>query len=158
MTSYGRMDEFRPENENIEAYLERIDLYFRANEVAEEKQVAIFLSVIGGKTYSVLRDLLAPAKPREKSFGQLTRELKKHFQPKKIVIAERFHFHKRNQAAEESVADYIVQLRKLATFCEFGDHLNEALRDRFVCGLKSNDTETVVIVNISTSCRNCPRH
>ena len=53
------------------------------------------------------------------------------------MIAERFHFHRRNQAPEESVADFLAQLRRLATFCEFGDHLNEALRDRFVCGLKS---------------------
>ena len=137
MTSCGHIDEFRAEDESIEAYLERIDIYFRANKISDKKKVSIFLSMLGGKTYSVLRDLLAPAKPREKSFDDLARELKKHFQPKKIVIAERFHFHRRNQAPEESVADFLAQLRRLATFCEFGNHLNEALRDRFVCRLKS---------------------
>ena len=101
MTSFGRIDEFRPENESIEAYLERIELYFNANELEDDKKVPIFLSVIGGKTYSVLRDLLAPVKPREKSFSALASELTKHFQPRKIVIAERFHFHRRNQAPEE---------------------------------------------------------
>ena len=49
MTSFGRIDEFRPENESIEAYLERIELYFNANEVEDDKKVPIFLSVIGGK-------------------------------------------------------------------------------------------------------------
>ena len=68
-------------------------------------------------------------------------ELTKHFQPRKIVIAERFHFHRRNQAPEENVANFLAQLRKLAKYCEFGDHLNEALRDRFVCGLKSEVTQ-----------------
>ena len=53
------------------------------------------------------------------------------------MITERFHFHRRNQAPEESVADFVAQLRRLATHCQFGEHLNEALRDRFVCGLKS---------------------
>ena len=53
------------------------------------------------------------------------------------MIAEPFYFHRRNQAPEESVADFIAQLRRLAMHCQFGDHLNEALRDRFVCGLKS---------------------
>ena len=141
MTSFGRIDEFRPENESIEAYLVRIELYFNANEVEDDKKVPIFLSVIGGKTYSVLRDLLAPVKPREKSFSALASELTKHFQPRKIVIAERFHFHRRNQAPEENVADFLAQLWKLAKYCEFGDHLNEALRDRFVCGLKSEVTQ-----------------
>ena len=67
MTSYGRMDEFRPDNESIDAYLERIDLYFKANfdEMSDAKKVSIFLSVLGGKTYSILRDLLAPAKLHE---------------------------------------------------------------------------------------------
>ncbi len=36
----------------------------------------------------------------------------------------------------ESVSDYVAELRRLATHCEFGEHLEEALRDRFVCGLK----------------------
>ena len=137
MTSYGHIDEFRSENESIEAYLERIDIYFKANDIRDEKKMSIFLSVLGGKAYSVLRDLLGPVKPQEKPFGELKSELKRHFQPKKIVIAERFHFHRRNQAPEESVADFIAQLRRLATHCQFGDHLNEALRDCFVCGLKS---------------------
>ena len=79
MTSFGRIDEFRPKNESIEAYLERIELYFNANEVEDDKKVSIFLSVIGGKTYSVLRDLLAPVKLQEKSFSALASELTKHF-------------------------------------------------------------------------------
>ena len=53
------------------------------------------------------------------------------------MIAERFHFHRRNQAPEESVSDFIAQLWRLATYCEFGNYLDEALRDRFVCGFKS---------------------
>ena len=45
MTSYGHIDEFRSENESIEAYLERIDIYFKANDIRDEKKVSIFLSV-----------------------------------------------------------------------------------------------------------------
>ena len=33
--------------------------------------------------------------------------------------------------------DFVGQLRRLATRCQFGEHLSEALRDRFVCELKS---------------------
>ena len=55
----------------------------------------------------------------------------------RLVIAEHFHFHKRNQAAGESVAQFIAELRRLARYCEFKTFLNEALRDRFVCGLSS---------------------
>ena len=46
------------------------------------------------------------------------------------MIAERFHFHRRQQAPGESIADYNAALRTLATRCQFGAYLEEALRDR----------------------------
>lgn len=53
-----------------------------------------------------------------------------------IVIAVHFHFYKRTQNQQESVAQFVAELRWLATHCQFGDNLDEALRDWFVCGLK----------------------
>ena len=32
---------------------------------------------------------------------------------------------------------YIAELQRLATHCQFAGYLNEALRDRFVCGIRS---------------------
>ena len=133
MTPFGRIEPFNAENESITAYLERIELFFQANEIANEKKVAVLLSVIGGKTYTLLRGLLSPAKPQEKTFAELAAELKKHFEPRKVVIAERFHFHRRSQEPDETIAEYMGQLRKLSIDCAF----NEALRDRFVCGLRA---------------------
>ena len=37
----------------------------------------------------------------------------------------------------ESVADFVAELRRLARNCQFGDFLDEALRDRLVCGLQN---------------------
>ena len=57
-----------------------------------------------------------------------------HLKPKPLVIAERFKFHRRGQGEQESVSDYMTELRHLADKCRFGSHLEEA-RDRLVCGL-----------------------
>ena len=65
--------------------------------------------------------------------------LKSHFEPKLLIIAERFKFHQRGQAPGETVAEYVAELCRLATHCEFGSYLDEALRDRFVCGLKGEE-------------------
>ena len=137
MATIGQVGEFKPEEEKISAYLERIQLFFAANSIAEEKQVAILLSVVGPKTYSLLRDLLAPTKPQEKWFAELSTILTSHYEPKPIVITERFHFHRREQASGESVAEYVAELRRLATHCQFGNYLDEALRDRLVCGIRN---------------------
>ena len=76
MATYGTIREFEAENEKISSYLERIELYFTANEITNEKKVAILLSVIGAKAYGLIRDLLAPTNPKEKSFDQLAEVLK----------------------------------------------------------------------------------
>ena len=82
MATMGRLDTFQQDCERISAYLERVQLYFQANEVADEKQVPVLLSAIGGKTYALLSDLLAPEKPATKTFAQLKDALIKHFEPK----------------------------------------------------------------------------
>ena len=139
-TRYGQLQEFDVENESITAYLERAELYFQANDVADEKQVAVLLSNIGAKTYGLLRNLVAPKAPKEKTFADITSLLKSHFEPTPSVIAERYRFHRRDQASGESIANYVAELRKLTTHCKFEetkDFLQESLRDRFVCGLRS---------------------
>ena len=102
----------------------------------------MLLSIVGGKIYSLLSELLsdhlAPDKPSSKTF---TGALQKHFEPKPVIIAERFQFHRRNQAANESVAEYEAELRRLATHCAFGNYLGEAIRDRIVCGLCSESIQ-----------------
>ena len=103
--------------------------------------MAVLLSVLGAKTYSLLRSLTAPDKPQDKSYEQLVTILKAHFEPKPLLIAERFHFYRRNQAIGESLAQFVAGLRRLATHCEFGDQLNDALRDHFVCGLRSESIQ-----------------
>ena len=112
-----------------------MELYFEANGIKAEKQRAVFLSVIGRETYSLLSNLLAPTKPGETPLKDLMETLQKYFAPKKVVMAARYQFHQRQQQPGESVAMYLAELRKMAVPCEFGATLGEALRDRLVCGL-----------------------
>ena len=137
----GSLSAFQPENERIEEYLERVQLYFDANGIQEDKQVAVLLTVIGSGTYALLSSLLAPTKPRDKSFKDLADTLRQHFDPKPIVIAERYHFYKRDQGTGESISEYLAELRRMATHCDFGTFLDQALRDRFVCGLRHQGTQ-----------------
>ena len=80
---------------------------------------------------------MTPAVPKDKTFDQLVDVLKKHFEPKPLVITERINFHKRSQLAGESVKEFAAELRRLMIHCDFAGHLDETLRDRFLCGLKN---------------------
>ena len=83
-------------------------IFFAANNMEDGKKVTVFLSVIGANAYTLLQDLVAPAKSKEKSFDQLTYVLKNQYEPTRIVIAERFYFHHRSQQPSESIAKYVV--------------------------------------------------
>ncbi len=138
---FGRVDEYKESKEDFESYMERFEQWLLANDIANEKKVSVFLSVIRADTYGLLKNLVTPTKPSEMSYNELKAALLAHYRPQPLVIAERFKFQKRNQKEGESVADYIVALRQLSASCEFGQYLSDALRDRFVSGLTSESMQ-----------------
>ena len=69
--TFGTIGEFNSDAESVAAYTERVDLYFMANDVPSEKPVPVFLSMVGGKAYELLRSLCAPVKPQNRSYQQL---------------------------------------------------------------------------------------
>uniref|UniRef100_A0A1A8C840 ribonuclease H n=1 Tax=Nothobranchius kadleci TaxID=1051664 RepID=A0A1A8C840_NOTKA len=132
----GNLGEYKEGQEDFESYLERFEQWMIVNEVDDGKQANVFLSVIGAEAYGLLKNLCIPDKPSSLSYDELSGKLTAHYKPKPLIIAERFKFQKRNQQENESVSDYVVSLKRLSTHCDFGRHLDEALRDRFVSGLK----------------------
>uniref|UniRef100_A0A1B0CIL0 Uncharacterized protein n=1 Tax=Lutzomyia longipalpis TaxID=7200 RepID=A0A1B0CIL0_LUTLO len=50
-------------------------------------------------------------------------------------LEARYNFHKRFQNNEETLRDFIKDLKKLAINCNFAD-LQDTLRDRLICGMK----------------------
>lgn len=58
--------DFKLGTDEWEEFVERIELYFEANEIEDEgKRRAIFLTKIDAETYSVVRKVCAPKKPKE---------------------------------------------------------------------------------------------
>ena len=66
--------------------------------------------MVAGATYGLLRSLVAPDSPKNKSLEELTALLKDHFEPKPNTIAERFRFHRCSQHQGESVVEYVAEL------------------------------------------------
>ena len=146
MAALGTVKEFDPDLEEWSSYVDRLEQLLIVHEIAREKQRAILLSSVGPKTYSVLKDLLAPEKPSTKSFEELVECLQKHFTPSILKIAERFKLVKRVQADSEEIKKYAVALRKLATICQYGAFLDDALTQCFVCGLQNSGIQRKLLL------------
>lgn len=59
---------------------ERMEVYFLANCVEEDKKVSVLLTVIGVQAYKILRILCDPDLLKTKSFSELCRILKNNLQ------------------------------------------------------------------------------
>ena len=147
MFAIGWIEEFDESKEDIEVYLQRLEHWMAANRItappadqaeAIESRVSVILTVIGASMYGVLRNLLTPAAPNTKTYTELVQTLKAHFKPQSLVIAERFRCYRRDQQTGETIAAYVMALKHQARRCKFGAFLEESLRDRLVCGLRSN--------------------
>ena len=94
VASIGKVEPFQIGTDDWEQYTEQLEQYFEANSITTaEKKRATFLTVVGKETYSLLSNLLAPVKPREKTYEELVTVVKDHVAPKPLIIAERFRFH-----------------------------------------------------------------
>ncbi len=134
-TYLGAPEPFDPASDDWSLYIERYKHYVLANGITDEQKLHMLLALVGAQTYQLLTNLVAPRKPGEHTYAQVKEKLTDHLKPKPIKIAERCRFYKRQQKQNEKMADYMAELRRLATTCEFGTFLDEALREKFVCGL-----------------------
>ena len=96
---------------------------------------------MGSETYLLLKSLLSPKLPSAFTFAEIAAKLKDHLKPRRLTVAERYKFHQRNQKEGEDVTTFEAELRRLASTCNFGDFLDEALRDQLVCGIKNCNTQ-----------------
>ena len=74
-------ERFDGDGADWENYFERFDLFKVAQEIAIEKAVPLLLSSTGRKTYELLKGLMAPAKPKEKTLAEINKILQNYFVP-----------------------------------------------------------------------------
>ena len=136
MATFGQVGAFIEGQEEWKQYVERLEQYLIANGVeSAQKKRAIFLSTIGPKAYKLLSSLVAPASPGEKDYADLVKIMADHHSPPPSEIVQRFRFHTRFRRQGETVSKYVSELRALAQWCNFGESLENMLRDRLVVGI-----------------------
>ena len=76
----------------IDEFDESMDHFFAANGIDDaDRKKSTFLAVIGLTTYTLLRNLVSPSKPGDKSYDQLVLVLKDHFNPTPSATVQRAH-------------------------------------------------------------------
>lgn len=131
----GQIPEFYGDDWNV--YYERLEQFLAVNDIPENKQSALLISVLGPFSYKTLRDLCHPALPKEKTFAELCELLRRQFTPQVSCFRERSKFYSARQEPYESILQWYVKIKKLSVDCRFGANLENVLLDKFVTGLRS---------------------
>nr|XP_029713287.1 uncharacterized protein K02A2.6-like [Aedes albopictus] len=128
---------FNAATSKFDRWLERLQVSFRIYHVPDADKRDYLLHYMGGATYDVLCNKLKNEKPETKTFDELVALLKDHFSPVPLEILENFKFASRKQLEHESLSEYLMDLEKLAQTCNFEDHLDKAIRNQFVFGIRN---------------------
>ena len=89
-TYIGQPGAFEAAEETWTQYSERVNYFFQANGITNEaKRKATLLAIVGLSAYKLLRSLVSPAKPDEKSYEELVKAMEKHHNPTPSEIVQR---------------------------------------------------------------------
>ena len=132
----------------LNSWLEQLEEAFILEDLVGEdndrKRVASLLTYVGRYGYEILKNLFSPAKPNTKKYDELTKALRDHVNPKPVVMVERHRFAQQTQGSK-TVTVFLTDLRAAAEHCEFGDFYEDALRDRFICGLADSSIRKALL-------------
>ena len=114
----GKIDEFDSKAEEWSQYQMRLEYYLQANGVTDaDKKKAVLITVVGRDNFKLMRSLIQPAEPKDKTFKQLVECMQKHFEPKPSESMQRLKFHSRSRRQGETVAAFVSELRAIAKDC-----------------------------------------
>lgn len=110
-------------------------IYYAACELKNKDaavQINILLHVIGEQGRDVYDQFVGKLDTYEKVLERFDA----FFLPKQNLTIERHKFFKRDQSESESVEQYVFELKKMASKCEFKDLCDDLVRDKLICGIR----------------------
>ena len=147
----GQLTPFDSKKSNWTEWVEVLENYIELNKIeSEQEKRALLITSCGIETYQLMRNLVQPAKPKEKTFNELVKVVQDYSSPKPSEIVERFKFNTRVRRESESVQSYVTELRKLSEHCNYGEQLNTMVRDRLVCGVNNPSIQRKLLSESST--------
>ena len=145
----AKFSEFDPSSELVTDYLARFQTFVSAHSIPEHKQAQFFLTSQTPVTYKMICNLSSQTTP-PKEVNELTLQeiegfMKEQFHPTRFIVRERYKFWTgTGRKPGESIQQLAARIRQDAVTCDFPsitNHLDEAMRTRFMCHV---DNEAVL--------------
>lgn len=131
---------------NLESWTkwkQRLDIFLKAsgkNSDNDDIKIAILLSVIGDEGLDVFNTFKDETK---KSFKEVINAYDQHYLPKTNTTMETFKFNNLSQGPDQSIDQFLTELRKQARLCDFvcsksgcsSSYEDRMIKDRLILGI-----------------------
>ena len=124
--------------ERLESVIDINAVYNGATEEDKPAKKRSFLqSHIGPEGYKLLKSYVAPETPARKTFEQIKQCLINNLEPAPSAVSESYKLAQIKQETSETISMFMSRVKCCASKCNFGESYDRMVRDRFICGLKS---------------------
>ena len=133
---------FDHRNMKWSSYKVQFENFLTANGITDPAvSRSCLITLLGTQSYEILESLCFPDDPNSKTTAELLELMSQHFKPQRLKIAEQYRFWRIKQGTGQSIPDYVADIRKAASTCEFPvQYLQDALTTAFVLGLREENT------------------
>lgn len=153
MTDHCKAPESLLFNENVavswKLWKQKFELYLLASgktNKSDEVKIAILLNLIGDGGLHIYNTFEYEETENKNKLEVILEKFDKYCNPMKNIVYERFKFFKRNQLINESIDQFVTELKQLASTCEFKEK-DMLIRDRIVLGVRDSRIQEKLLQN-----------
>lgn len=138
MASSRAPNEFTFDPKDWSSWITRFSHYRQISDLKKEKeevQVSALLYYMGPRADDIMKTFQL-SEEDSKKFDKVLEKFEDHYKGKTNVVFERATFGRRNQREGESIDEFVTDLHKLSSSCEYEGLRESLIRDRLVLGVR----------------------
>ena len=134
--------------ENWRQWRQRFEVFSLASGLSEKSEAvrsATLLHVAGPKALEVYNAFTWETEGDDKKVNKILEKFQTYCKPRKNITWERHVFNTRSQQVNETIDQYVTDLKIKASSCEFGEVCDSLVRDRIICGITCDKTRGMLL-------------
>lgn len=113
----------------------RMKYFFGVNKIRDDEKKAYFITISGPVIFAEMKLLYPAGNFEEASLDDIVSKLKSRLDKTDTDLVQRYKFSTRIQNPDESVEDFVLNLKLQAEFCGFENFKEVAIIDRLIAGI-----------------------
>lgn len=101
----------------------------------------LLLAYVGSEHLEAIRNFIYPEDVNTKSYVDIKKDFQTLYKPTLTIFAARMEFGMAVRQEDESFTQFANRLRNLIRDCDYGNMIDEQLRDRFATGIKHSKVQ-----------------